>query len=403
MTTTIVNRGVVGYTGAMPNSSSLLIDTKGSTRRQCTGNLADQNTKASLNLSKNDTHISSEYNRRYGAHTSYKPVTKEGGGYWISQRQLQESKPFCGISTYKAEIQMGGESEKEKYKLTADVKSTLSQSEGILRARCSQKASQRKPAVEWNGEALGYQTEYTMMTLKEPITKLAPRTRPSGGADSTKETDVRHKVLPSAMLPALDGKTMYHQNYGQCGSDPLARTAANEEEMTRTASTRELSTGTTRNTHHIPGYAGFLPEAPFNEVALDQGEGLETRTEAKVDMLLYNNDQYSRSRVPGYTGFKPQENRNITVVQPSSGPPKQTTQGIANMTATSSLPGVRDTSNFLSSRKGMMGFFTGGGQFVSDNGESEAQKFYQSLKPLEGLPKIELASKATLYGARFSQ
>lgn len=118
-------------------------------------------------------------------------------------------------------------------------------------------------------------------------------------------------------------------------------------------------------------------------------------------MLLYHNDQYSRSRLPGYTGFKPQENKNISVCQPSHGPPRNTSQGDANHSATSIPQCSNHSRHSLNSQKGLMGFFTGGGTFVSDNGQSEAQKYYQNLKPLEGLPKIEIANKTTAYGARF--
>lgn len=55
-----VNRGTVGYTGAIPSSSTLLINTKGSSRRQAAADLVDGDTKAQLCLARSDIHFSSE-------------------------------------------------------------------------------------------------------------------------------------------------------------------------------------------------------------------------------------------------------------------------------------------------------------------------------------------------------
>ncbi|CAD7700319.1 unnamed protein product [Ostreobium quekettii] len=373
----LVNRGIVGYTGAIPNASCYLLETKGSTKR--TGLALADSPKNEGQESVNNSHIVSLYRNHYGAYTGYQRPNKEGGGYWFSQRALGDALPFTAVSTYTAEIDQSGQ------KALGSLKAGRTSAEGLSEGCPSRGSSPTKTSVpSWNGEALGYQTEYGSMVMKDALTGGAVSPGCTRSRKDTEEGDGnRFKVLPHAMLPRIQTSTTYHDNYGTCGSDPLARSAPNEQEMTRTASTINLAHGTPRNTYHIPGYGGFIPESTHNKLAVTQAEGQHTRIDAKIDMLLSTSvDQYSRGRLPGYTGCRPRDSKNIKIDQMPRGLPLDV-DGMAN------TPG---------GRKGVMSFFTGG----PGNGEAEAQLYYHDLKPLEGLPKIEVPSKTTLYGARFN-
>ena len=119
-------------------------------------------------------------------------------------------------------------------------------------------------------------------------------------------------------------------------------------------------------------------------------------------MLLYSLQQFPRTRLPGYTGFKPMEARNISVVQPGQGAPTNTTYGFANhlrMQVDSPMP---DKQYFFNSNTGLMGFYTAGGLFVSENGTRDAQLYFETLRrPLEGRAKHSIPSKRTHVGGAF--
>ena len=80
--------------------------------------------------------------------------------------------------------------------------------------------------------------------------------------------------------------------------------------------------GTTRVTRHVPGYSGFIAEAPHNMDALSASDGVAVRPDEKKTMLLASVDQYSRDVVPGYTGWRPQEPVNFRQF-PSARPHKE--------------------------------------------------------------------------------
>jgi hypothetical protein len=65
-------------------------------------------------------------------------------------------------------------------------------------------------------------------------------------------------------------------------------------------------------------------------------------------------------------------------------------------------PQPRETAHCINSRTGLMTFFTGGVESVSENGLSDAQKFFVKLRPLEGRFKTGITSKTTPAGAKFS-
>lgn len=121
----------------------------------------------------------------------------------------------------------------------------------------------------------------------------------------------------------------------------------------------------------------LTPTHRHNKLARAQSDAPDERSNFKDNMTLFHLDQYARSRLPRYTGFRPQvwtfdhrsvsvctsphafligvpsqhsrnlslfvtrrpchcaqAPRNITLEQPSQGPPKCTTQGAANFQTT---------------------------------------------------------------------
>lgn len=119
--------------------------------------------------------------------------------------------------------------------------------------------------------------------------------------------------------------------------------------------------------------------------------------------LLYTLQQYSRSRLPGNTTFKPVAPGNTTATQPAAGPTTATTYGFTNsVRAAFGMPAAAGDSRCLDSGAGTLGFFSAGAaETVSDNGHSDAQRYFELVRPLEGLAKHAQASKTTVAGGKF--
>lgn len=120
--------------------------------------------------------------------------------------------------------------------------------------------------------------------------------------------------------------------------------------------------------------------------------------------MLYTLQQYSRSRLPGNTTFKPVAPRNTTAVQPAAGPTTATTYGFTNsVRAAFGMPAAAGGGRHcLDSGAGTLGFFSAGAaDAVSDNGRSDAQRYFELVRPLEGLAKHAHAVKTNAAGGRF--
>eukprot|EP00879_Flechtneria_rotunda_P019121 GHRR01020076.1.p1 GENE.GHRR01020076.1~~GHRR01020076.1.p1 ORF type:complete len:210 (+),score=81.56 GHRR01020076.1:89-718(+) len=208
--------------------------------------------------------------------------------------------------------------------------------------------------------------------------------------------------MPSAGKPLFEATSSYAKDYGMLGSDPMLRATTQPAEQTSTATTKDLSAGTTRACHHPPGYTGFIPAATLNESAAQQAAGTSSRENVKAAMLPSTLDQYSRGRLAHYTGYKPHGGLGATAVQPAHGPTQETTQGLANLQVLKCGPQPVDGHHAINSRKGIMNFFTGGGESISDNGEADAQQFYARLRPMEGRMKTYTSTATNPSGAKFS-
>ena len=103
--------------------------------------------------------------------------------------------------------------------------------------------------------------------------------------------------------------------------------------ITQRSSTNELGMGTTRVTRHVPGYSGFIAEAPHNMDALSASDGVAVRPDEKKTMLLASVDQYSRDVVPGYTGWRPQEPVNFRQFPSAIAPTRRNTPTASSITS----------------------------------------------------------------------
>ena len=220
----------------------------------------------------------------------------------------------------------------------------------------------------------------------------------------------------SSASARFDGTSSQVTHYGKYGSNPLARGAGGNNMgigagITQRSSTNELGLGTTRVTRHVPGYSGFIAEAPHNIDALSASDGVVARTDEKKRMLLASVDQYSRGVVPGYTGWRPQEPVNYRqfpgAIEPSR---RDTTNGELNyqsqrypyghMKAVSMKPEVVGGDT-----RGVMGFFTPGKETESKEGVNAAEQFYAHARPFEGTASGTpyVPSATTVRGTKFTQ
>ncbi|QDZ22679.1 hypothetical protein HOP50_08g52270 [Chloropicon primus] len=366
--------GIPGYTGFISNAHSVAVPIKGNT--QYIGKKADNNTfdKTITNLVQSET--KSIYSKEFAKPPTSSGRSEVGGGYWIANannRNDKNTKKFIAQSTYKAEIQ---ESSKNA---EAALSQTIIPGLRFTRKSVAPDKDVFEEADSGYNSQLAYQTEYSNMRMNDPLTG---KTR-SRVAMSASEGEVAGGAA-SASKDSFGGLT--------------ATTKFD-------SSFKEFQLGTTKGTSKIPGYSGFIPATDNNTKAVSQARSTETRPNAKNEMLLFSLDQYSRDSIPHYRGFRPQDGGNI---KPHKPPSKETTQGRTNFEAAQAVAngcnfndGPRD--HFRSSDKGIMSFFSQGSTYVSENGTAYAERYYHTLRPKEGLPRVYYPSKTTLSGYKFAQ
>ncbi|WZN61722.1 flagellar associated protein [Chloropicon roscoffensis] len=394
--------GIPGYTGFISNAHSVAVPIKGNTKY--IGKRADNETfeKTISGLVNSDT--KSIYSKEFAKPPAGDGKKEVAGGYWIANannRDDRNSKQFIAQSTYKAEIQ-----ESAKSAETA-LSQTIIPGLRFTRKSVTSDKDVFEEADSGYSSQLAYQTEYSSMRLRNPLTGKT-RTRVGMSAGEGKASggdDSAAKESFGITASKFDGKSIYSQGYGKYGSNPLDQVAKSQKDMSKASSFREFQLGTTKGTSKIPGYSGFIPSTDNNTKAMSQAMGSETRPNAKNEMLLFSLDQYSRDSIPHYRGFRPQDGGNI---KPHKPPSKETTQGRTNFEAAQAVAngcnfndGPRD--NFRSSDKGIMSFFSQGSTYVSENGTAYAERYYHTLRPKEGLPRVYYPSKTTLSGYKFAQ
>jgi len=89
--------------------------------------------------------------------------------------------------------------------------------------------------------------------------------------------------------------------FGERGTNPLHKLSRTEHYPPVPKSEGVLTLGTTRATHHIPGYTGHMPKSLVSAETWDQALGVNTRTTS----LKQNITENYQTRIPGYAGHCP--------------------------------------------------------------------------------------------------
>jgi len=110
------------------------------------------------------------------------------------------------------------------------------------------------------------------------------------------------QTMPVRILKASSQLSSYQTDVGTYGQVPSNRDFMMKTGMRGT--TKDLNDGTTKDTYHIPNYAGFIPSAKTNPDAAGQGDGASTRQRGGELRLTLNHN------LPGYTGHNPLDLRN---------------------------------------------------------------------------------------------
>jgi len=110
------------------------------------------------------------------------------------------------------------------------------------------------------------------------------------------------KKMPPKVLTNSGMKSAMQIDMGMAGDNPADRPYTNKTGMFSTS--QDMLAGTTRDTYHIPGYAGHIPASKRNPIVMLQGEMKEPRPIKNNLRLIYSHD------LPGYTGHQPKAARN---------------------------------------------------------------------------------------------
>ena len=258
--------------------------------------------------------------------------------------------------------------------------------------------------------------------------------RSNSGSSSSRHAGLATALATGARFEAVSS---YARDFGAAAALTAAQTAASAAPLgaadaraaiTLCATTAELGVGTARANRHPPGYTGFVPAAATAAAATARahGAGLAPRADAGPGVLLAALDQYSRARLPGCTTHKPRGGAAAALTDDPARATAATASGFAGTQLAARGPQPYDGKFASDSRAGLMSFFSagcngsgarggargggggagasgGGGEpSTSDNGLSDAQRFFGLLRPLEGRPKGgAVASRTTAAGARF--
>lgn len=104
------------------------------------------------------------------------------------------------------------------------------------------------------------------------------------------------------IVAAAPRRTCYQIDMGMAGERPKQRTYTYKSGMASTS--QDLLSGTTKDTHHIPGYGGHIPASRRNPAGVEQGDAAQPRPPR--ELLSMN----TRADVAGYTGHVPVNLKN---------------------------------------------------------------------------------------------
>jgi len=151
--------------------------------------------------------------------------------------------------------------------------------------------------------------------------------------------------------------------------------------------------GTSHASRQIPGYGGFMPKSESNEHAQSHGFGEDTRTSLKETLF-----ECYRKVLPGYTGFQPASVHNVRTFDV----PLVTSYGSQNHSMVElgrELKRPEAGGESLILKEMFQAPLEGR---PSDNGLTNAQTYYQLMRPYEGLPRIHYPSKTHMVGCKFA-
>jgi len=183
------------------------------------------------------------------------PAAKKGIGDppFIKRPESQGVRPFLGSSTFRDTF-TGGVSGRP---LPANVTAL-----GQLRPATALNAvADDKPCNPF------YVTEYSQKS-SQVMHGTAPK---FGGRGPPPAARPRSNVgLEPAKLRREFISTCYRADFGSFGQNPASRMPADPADFSKQATTAEHFLGTTKGTHHPPGYTGFIPATTRNPTAVQQ-------------------------------------------------------------------------------------------------------------------------------------
>ena len=131
---------------------------------------------------------------------------------------------------------------------------------------------------------------------------------------------IASKKMPPKVLTNGGVRSAMQIDFGMADTNPADRPYTYKTGMY--SSSQDMLLGTTRDTYHIPGYAGHIPFSKRNPVVMEQGEMKVPRPTKNNLRLIFSHD------LPGYTGHQPRAARN-DVGRKTGGLDPRTTSGSA--------------------------------------------------------------------------
>uniref|UniRef100_A0A7S2IU82 Uncharacterized protein n=1 Tax=Haptolina brevifila TaxID=156173 RepID=A0A7S2IU82_9EUKA len=235
-----------------------------------------------------------------------------------------------------------------------------------------------------------YTTEYMQKSEEGNLMMATKKVLPPG--PEPKQRANRQISGVNLRHPALT--TSYRTSYGAFGVEPRSNLPATPSEINFTASTAEYFQGTTKATHHPPGYSGFIPETGRNAHATAHGvcQGPRQGTKAFELQTLF---QYPH-HLPGYAGYHPQtaindrgpvRDESLTTsgrdnIKGSSGfQPGELGLSMSTLAATAPQRSQFGKTGSLNKNAFSHESMTGA---LSDNGRHDAEMYYRTVRPMEG-------------------
>jgi len=112
-------------------------------------------------------------------------------------------------------------------------------------------------------------------------------------------------INPPSCVSQPGEPSSYKEDFGAYGSEPRSRSTPGDATIGPKSFKSVLTVGTSKGTHHVPGYQGFLPTNTSQPqvAAVEQGENLRSVDKTNITHIYLRN-------IPGYAGTIPENTRN---------------------------------------------------------------------------------------------